>query len=132
MHADLALSETLRSARAAFVAAVALGTAGGALMVGQAWLLSRTIARVFIDEYQDIDALQYELVAHLVPADGHICAIGDPDQAIYGFRGSDPGPGTRTQNLQKFHRHGVYLLEQTTGDASDGQPQPGNGHAALG
>jgi superfamily I DNA/RNA helicase len=44
---------------------------------------------VFVDEYQDIDPSQYALLRHLVPSDGNICAIGDPDQAIYAFRGSD-------------------------------------------
>ena len=42
-----------------------------------------------IDEYQDVDEQQVRLLKHLVPADGNICAIGDPDQAIYGFRGAD-------------------------------------------
>ncbi len=44
---------------------------------------------VSIDEYQDIDAFQYRLVHLLVPPDGNVCAIGDPDQAIYAFRGAD-------------------------------------------
>jgi uncharacterized protein (TIGR00375 family) len=44
---------------------------------------------VFVDEYQDVDAVQYELLRLLVPADGNLCAIGDPDQAIYSFRGAD-------------------------------------------
>ena len=44
---------------------------------------------VFVDEYQDVDAPQYELLRLLVPADGNLCAIGDPDQAIYSFRGAD-------------------------------------------
>jgi ATP-dependent DNA helicase UvrD/PcrA len=44
---------------------------------------------VFVDEYQDVDASQYELLRLLVPADGNLCAIGDPDQAIYSFRGAD-------------------------------------------
>ncbi len=44
---------------------------------------------IFVDEYQDIDPDQYELLKLLVPADGNICAIGDPDQAIYSFRGAD-------------------------------------------
>jgi uncharacterized protein (TIGR00375 family) len=46
---------------------------------------------VFVDEYQDVDAVQYELLRLLVPADGNLCAIGDPDQAIYSFRGADVG-----------------------------------------
>ncbi len=44
---------------------------------------------VFLDEYQDIDEQQFRLLQHLVPPDGNVCAIGDPDQAIYGFRGAD-------------------------------------------
>ena len=44
---------------------------------------------VSIDEYQDIDEQQARLVKQLVPPDGNLCAIGDPDQAIYGFRGAD-------------------------------------------
>ena len=44
---------------------------------------------VFVDEYQDVDPHQYELLRLLVPPDGNICAIGDPDQAIYSFRGAD-------------------------------------------
>jgi uncharacterized protein (TIGR00375 family) len=44
---------------------------------------------VFVDEYQDVDPTQYELLRLLVPADGNLCAIGDPDQAIYSFRGAD-------------------------------------------
>jgi uncharacterized protein (TIGR00375 family) len=44
---------------------------------------------VFVDEYQDVDADQYALLRQLVPLDGNLCAIGDPDQAIYSFRGGD-------------------------------------------
>ena len=44
---------------------------------------------VSIDEYQDVDAQQVRLVKQLAPRDGNVCAIGDPDQAIYGFRGAD-------------------------------------------
>ena len=44
---------------------------------------------VSIDEYQDVDEQQVRLVKQLVPPDGNVCAIGDPDQAVYGFRGAD-------------------------------------------
>jgi uncharacterized protein (TIGR00375 family) len=46
---------------------------------------------IFVDEYQDVDAAQYELLRLLSPRDGNLCAIGDPDQAIYSFRGADVG-----------------------------------------
>ncbi len=46
---------------------------------------------ISIDEYQDIDENQYELIRLLAPDGANICAIGDPDQAIYGFRGAEVG-----------------------------------------
>ena len=43
-----------------------------------------------IDEYQDINCAQYNLIRLLAPhSDSNIFTIGDPDQAIYGFRGAD-------------------------------------------
>ena len=44
---------------------------------------------VSIDEYQDVDEQQVRLMKQLVPPHGNLCAIGDPDQAIYSFRGAD-------------------------------------------
>ncbi|MBW1714607.1 MAG: UvrD-helicase domain-containing protein [Deltaproteobacteria bacterium] len=45
---------------------------------------------ICIDEYQDINLAQYQLIRLLAPdRDSNIFAIGDPDQAIYGFRGAD-------------------------------------------
>ncbi|MDR2395343.1 MAG: UvrD-helicase domain-containing protein [Endomicrobium sp.] len=44
---------------------------------------------ISVDEYQDIDARQYELIRLLAPSDGNLFVIGDPNQAIYGFRGGD-------------------------------------------
>ncbi len=44
---------------------------------------------LFVDEFQDVNQVQYELVA-LLAQSSSVFAIGDPDQAIYGFRGSDP------------------------------------------
>ncbi|WP_367132551.1 UvrD-helicase domain-containing protein [Saccharothrix sp. HUAS TT1] len=46
---------------------------------------------VSVDEYQDVDEQQYRLLRLLVPPDGNLTAIGDPDQAIYRFRGADVG-----------------------------------------
>jgi superfamily I DNA/RNA helicase len=46
---------------------------------------------IFVDEYQDVDADQYALLRLLAGPDGNLCAIGDPDQAIYSFRGADVG-----------------------------------------
>ena len=46
---------------------------------------------VFVDEYQDVDEQQYRLLRLLTSPESRVCAIGDPDQAIYGFRGGDVG-----------------------------------------
>jgi len=53
---------------------------------------SRRFPWIFVDEYQDISPLQSALLKDLVKKGvNEICAIGDPDQAIYGFRGTDAG-----------------------------------------
>lgn len=47
---------------------------------------------IFVDEYQDLNLAQYRIVRALAPdsnAVRDLCVIGDPDQSIYGFRGSD-------------------------------------------
>jgi uncharacterized protein (TIGR00375 family) len=69
--------------------------------------------RISVDEYQDIDAAQYELLRLLAGDGSGLTAIGDPDQAIYGFRGADVGfflrfaadyPGTTTLRLTRNYR----------------------------
>ncbi len=45
--------------------------------------------RVFVDETQDLNAAQIEMALRAVKPDGRICAVGDPRQAIYQFRGAD-------------------------------------------
>lgn len=44
-----------------------------------------------IDEYQDINMMQYRVVRLLSAHTENLFAVGDDDQSIYGFRGSDPG-----------------------------------------
>jgi DNA helicase-2/ATP-dependent DNA helicase PcrA len=52
-------------------------------------LKQRQFDRVFVDETQDLNAAQIEMVLRAVKPNGRICAVGDPKQAIYGFRGAD-------------------------------------------
>ncbi len=44
-----------------------------------------------IDEYQDINRMQFEVIKLLLNKEQNIFVVGDDDQSIYGFRGSDPG-----------------------------------------
>jgi len=44
---------------------------------------------IVADEFQDVDEQQYRLLQLLAAPDGNLCVIGDPHQAIYGFRGAD-------------------------------------------
>jgi uncharacterized protein (TIGR00375 family) len=66
-----------------------------------------------VDEFQDVDEQQYRLLTLLAPPDGNLCVIGDPDQAIYGFRGADAScfdrfrqdyPAARTVRLARNYR----------------------------
>ena len=44
---------------------------------------------ILIDEYQDTNKVQYILTKYLSAKYKNICVVGDPDQSIYGFRGSN-------------------------------------------
>ncbi|OQX88803.1 hypothetical protein B6D60_01045 [candidate division KSB1 bacterium 4484_87] len=75
---------------------------------------------IFVDEYQDINFAQYALLRELTSEETHLCAIGDPDQAIYGFRGSDRKfflqfeqdfPGTKVLHLEKNYRSDSAILK---------------------
>ncbi|MCQ6274282.1 ATP-dependent helicase [Bacillus sp. V3B] len=43
-----------------------------------------------IDEFQDVNKVQYELIKLLSAKKKNVCVVGDDDQSIYAFRGSDP------------------------------------------
>ena len=45
---------------------------------------------ILIDEFQDINRMQYEVIRMLAEPERNLFVVGDDDQSIYGFRGSDP------------------------------------------
>jgi DNA helicase-2/ATP-dependent DNA helicase PcrA len=75
--------------------------------------------RVSVDEYQDIDPVQYDLL-RLISGDGAgLTAIGDPDQSIYRFRGAEVGifgrfgtdfPGAATVELRRNYRSSPAIV----------------------
>ncbi|WP_232698277.1 UvrD-helicase domain-containing protein [Brevibacillus daliensis] len=68
---------------------------------------------IMIDEFQDSNKVQYETIKLLAAPHNNLCVIGDDDQSIYGFRGSDPRyilgftqdyPGAKTISLEVNYR----------------------------
>ena len=53
-------------------------------------LLASEIDHVCVDEYQDVNALQVEVLRALRRTDPRLTVVGDDSQAVYGFRGASP------------------------------------------
>lgn len=53
---------------------------------------------ILVDEYQDTNFAQYRIVQAMSQLYPNLCATGDPDQSIYGWRGARPG------NISTFER----------------------------
>ena len=53
---------------------------------------------ILVDEYQDTNQAQYQIVAALSQIEPNLCATGDPDQSIYGWRGA------RIENILRFEQ----------------------------
>jgi DNA helicase-2/ATP-dependent DNA helicase PcrA len=66
--------------------------------------LAREYRYVLVDEYQDTNRVQDELLRTFIGPTGNLFAVGDDDQAIYGFRGADIG------NILGFAEH--FKVEQ--------------------
>jgi ATP-dependent DNA helicase UvrD/PcrA len=75
---------------------------------------------IVVDEYQDTNHAQYRLLQLLAETDMNVCAVGDPDQSIYAFRGADINnildferdfPGTRTIALEQNYRSTNSILD---------------------
>ena len=92
---------------------------------------------ISVDEYQDVNAAQHRLLRLLAAGGANLCVIGDPNQAIYGFRGADHRyflsfaddfPGARQLRLDRNYRSPQTILDAAAQVIARG---PGHGDAAL-
>lgn len=74
---------------------------------------------LLVDEFQDCNPVQFRLLQHWSQKSGKLMVIGDPDQSIYGFRGSDPAcfsqlrgkyPGLQVITLKTNYRSAPEIL----------------------
>lgn len=74
---------------------------------------------IFVDEYQDLNPAQHCLLKLLVQGGACLTVIGDPNQAIYGFRGADVRyfsrfaedfAGATSMRLEENYRSGATIL----------------------
>ncbi|THF64497.1 hypothetical protein E6C76_10535 [Pseudothauera nasutitermitis] len=86
---------------------------------------------ICVDEFQDLDARQYRLLQRLAPSAASVCAIGDPNQAIYGFRGADATlfarfaqdfPGAGTLRLGRNYRSTAHIVGAAAQVIGSGTP----------
>jgi ATP-dependent DNA helicase UvrD/PcrA len=79
---------------------------------------------VLIDEYQDTNLAQFQLARLLSLKHGNVCATGDPDQSIYGWRGADVTnildfgkafPGAKIVKLEENFRSTGLILAGANG-----------------
>jgi uncharacterized protein (TIGR00375 family) len=82
--------------------------------------LRARFTQVLVDEFQDLNPVQYQLVRGLAGEGAGLFAIGDPDQAIYGFRGADAScfawlladyPAARLVHLGTNYRCGAPIAQ---------------------
>jgi len=108
--------------------------------------LNEAFSYVLVDEYQDINPVQYELIQLLTGKQSpNLFAIGDPNQAIYGFRGADVKfiqrflddfPEAKYYRLPQSYRCSEPILKASadvllTGDASWTPPEGNDSNIKL-
>ncbi|NNN09178.1 MAG: ATP-dependent helicase [Acidimicrobiaceae bacterium] len=74
---------------------------------------------LFVDETQDMNPLQFMLLAQMAGDDPDLFCVGDPNQSIYGFNGANPQllgdilrtwPDTMILDLTRNHRSTAHII----------------------
>ena len=96
---------------------------------------------LLVDEFQDISPVQYELIRLWNNKGRELFVIGDPDQSIYGFRGSDSAcfatlqkeyPRAQVIRLTENYRSTGKIVESAMAVISHNSGEERTLHAALG
>ena len=84
---------------------------------------------IFVDEFQDVNPLQFHLLQQWLGPDSDTCIVGDPNQAIYAWNGADAGylidfdrhfPGGSTVTLEDNYRSTPQILAVANGVLQQG------------
>ena len=87
---------------------------------------------LLVDEFQDVNPLQFALLRSWMGEESTVAVVGDPDQAIYGWNGADPGligdvarhlPGCAVLHLRTNFRSTPEICE-AAGRILGREPQP--------
>jgi DNA helicase-2/ATP-dependent DNA helicase PcrA len=79
--------------------------------------LAREYRYVLVDEYQDTNAVQDALLRTFIGPGGNLFAVGDDDQAIYGFRGAEIGNILAFSERYKLQKPVVLVRNYRSGQA---------------
>ena len=82
--------------------------------------LSSRFQHVLVDEFQDVNTVQYRLLLHLAERSRNLVVVGDDDQAIYGWRGANvrilldferDWPDAQVIKLEENYRSSQVILD---------------------
>lgn len=88
---------------------------------------------LYVDEFQDVNALQHQLLSSWLGPESSLCVVGDPNQAIYAWNGADARylvdfeafhPGGETVTLADNYRSTPEILAAANAVLAEGAATP--------
>lgn len=92
--------------------------------------ITKKFSYILIDEFQDLNKVQYEIIRKVSNIETPVFIIGDPDQSIYGFRGADADffekfkrdfKEVNVLNLEKNYRSSESIIDASFQIISNGE-----------